>query len=37
MQGVEKKKKNIKGVALQNKIGQQNTICVYNDSKKPTF
>ena len=29
--------KNIKGVALENKIGQQKSICVDCDSKKSTF
>ena len=33
--GVEKK--NIKGVPLENKIGQQKSICVDCDSKKSTF
>ena len=31
------KNKNIKGVALENKIGQQNSTCVDCDSKKSTF
>ena len=31
------RKKNIKGVALENKIGQQKLTCVDCDSKKPTF
>ena len=29
--------KGIKGVALQNKIGQQKSACVDCDSKRPTF
>ena len=35
MWGVEKK--NIKGVPLENKIGQQKSTCVDCDSKKSTF
>ena len=31
------KNKNIKGVALENKIGQQKSTCVVCDSKKSTF
>ena len=31
------KNKNIKGVALENKIGQQKSTCVDCDSKKSTF
>ena len=29
--------KNIKGVVLENKTGQQKSMCVDCDSKKPTF
>ena len=36
VQGAERKK-NIKGVALENKIGQQKLTCVDCDSKKSTF
>ena len=32
-----RKKKNIKGVALENKIGQQKSICADCDSKDTTF
>ena len=36
--GVKKTKtKNIKGVALENKVGKQNSTCVDCDSKKSTF
>ena len=31
------KNKNIKGVALENKIGQQEWTCVHCDSKKSNF
>ena len=31
------KNKNIKGVASENKIGQQKSMCVACDSKKSTF
>ena len=34
---VYKKKKHIKGVALENKIGQQESICAHCDSKKSNF
>ena len=40
VQGVKKKttkNKNIQGVALENKIGQQKSTCVDCDSKKSTF
>ena len=33
----KKKEKNIKGVALENKIGQQKSTCIDCDSKKSTF
>ena len=31
------KNKNVKGVALENKIGQQKCVCVDCESKKSTF
>ena len=33
----KKKKKHVKGVALENKIGQQKSTCIDCDSKKSTF
>ena len=33
----KKKKENIKGIAIENKIGQEKSICVVCDSKKSNF
>ena len=32
-----KKNENIKGIAIENKTGQEKSICVVCDSKKSTF
>ena len=33
----KKKKENIKGIAIENKIGQEKSVCVVWDSKKSNF